>query len=112
MATKIRRIRTVVGIAIGAVKAIFRTGRVWGTTRTRVATARRPEPTVSSGTALAAGAAGGAAGAYFLMRRRGSKEEADEGVDSAPAKTAATNGAVATNGAGGSVPEKESAAAA
>jgi osmotically-inducible protein OsmY len=58
-------------IAAGAVKGIFRTGRAWGSTRTRIASARRPAPTVSSGAALAAGVAGGAAGAYFLDPQNG-----------------------------------------
>ena len=61
------------GIAIGAIKAIFRTGRTWGVARTRVVTARQPAPTVSTGTALAAGAAGGAAGAYFLDPQNGKR---------------------------------------
>jgi hypothetical protein len=73
MATKVQRVRRIVGIAIGAVKAIFRTGRAWGATRTRVATARRPGPTVTPGAALAAGAAGGAAGAYFLDPKNGQR---------------------------------------
>jgi len=71
MATKFQRIRRIVGIAVEAVKAIFRTGRTWGAARTRAATARRPKPTVPTGAALAAGAAGGAAGAYFLDPRNG-----------------------------------------
>ena len=123
MATKIQRIRRLGGIAIGAVKAIFRTGSAWGTARTRVATARRPEPTVASGAALAAGAAGGAAGAYFLdpqngkrrrrvafgrvaelLRRGASEEEADVRVDGTAVQMAAGNGA------GGPVPERETAA--
>jgi osmotically-inducible protein OsmY len=58
-------------IAAGAVKGIFRTGRAWGSTRTRIASARRPASTVSSGAALAAGVAGGAAGAYFLDPQNG-----------------------------------------
>jgi hypothetical protein len=99
MATKIQRVRRIVAIAIGAVKAIFRTGKAWGTTRTRVTTVRRP-PTVASGAALTVGAAGGAAGAYFLMRRRGSKEEAEERVDTTAVQMAAGNGA------GGPVPAK------
>jgi hypothetical protein len=72
VATKIQRARRVGGIAIGAVKAIFRTGKAWGTTRTRVATIRHP-PTVPSGAALAAGVAGGAAGAYFLDPKSGTR---------------------------------------
>jgi hypothetical protein len=123
MATKIQRIRRIGGIAIGAAKAIFRTGKAWGTTRTRVADVRRPEPTVPSGAALAAGAAGGAAGAYFLdpqngkrrrqaafgkatalVRRDGS--EADEHVDGETAQMAAGNGA------GAPAREKETAVAA
>jgi len=73
MATKIQRARRIGGIAIGAVKAIFRTGRAWGTTRTRVATARRPAPTMPAGATLAAGAASGAAGAYFLDPQNGKR---------------------------------------
>jgi hypothetical protein len=73
MATKIQRARRIGGIAIGAVKTIFRTGRVWGTARTRVSTARRPAPTVSTGAAVAAGAVGGAAGAYFLDPQEGKR---------------------------------------
>ena len=71
MITKIQRARRIGGIAIGAVKAIFRTGRSWGTARTRVAAARRPAPTTSTGVALAAATAGGAAGAYFLDPHNG-----------------------------------------
>jgi osmotically-inducible protein OsmY len=73
MAPKVQRIRRISGIAIGTVKAIFRTGRAWGTARTRVATARRPAPTVSTGAAAAAGVAGGAAGAYFLDPQQGKR---------------------------------------
>jgi hypothetical protein len=130
MATKIRRVRRIGAIAIGTVKAIFRTGRAWGTARTRVATVRRPAPTVPSGVALAAGAAGGAAGAYFLDPKNGqdrrralgqrvppiqwaatlvgrgpSKEEAETHVDTTSVQMAAGNGA------GAPVPEKEMAAA-
>ena len=123
MATKIQRIRRLGGIAIGAVRAIFRTGRAWGTTRARVATARRREPTVPSGAAVAAGVAGGAAGAYFLdpqngkrrrqaafghvtalLRRGASDEGADVHVDGTAVRMAAGNGA------GGPVPEEETAA--
>jgi BON domain len=73
MATKIQRIRRIGGVAIGAVKTIFRTGRAWGTARTRVKTARRPAPTPPAGAAVAAGVAGGAAGAYFLDPQQGSR---------------------------------------
>lgn len=73
MTTKIQRARRIGGIAIGAVKTIFRTGRAWGTARTRAATVRRPAPTVPSGAALAAGAAGGVAGAYFLDPQNGKR---------------------------------------
>jgi osmotically-inducible protein OsmY len=73
MATKIQRARRIGGFAIGAVKAIFRTGRAWGSTRTRISTARRPTPTVSTGAAVAAGVAGGAAGAYFLDPQEGKR---------------------------------------
>jgi osmotically-inducible protein OsmY len=71
MTEKIQRARRLGSIAAGAVKGIFRTGRAWGSTRTRIASARRPAPTVSSGAALAAGVAGGAAGAYFLDPQNG-----------------------------------------
>lgn len=109
-------------------KAVFRTGRALGTARTRVATVRRPAPTVPAAAALAAGAAGGAAGAYFLDPRNGqdrrlavgrrvppikwlaslvgrgsSQEEAEE---QQPVDTRAVQMA-AGNGAGGPVPAKE-----
>jgi osmotically-inducible protein OsmY len=73
MATKIQRARRIGGIAIGAVKTIFRTGKAWGTARTRVTTARRPTATVSTGAAAAAGVAGGAAAAYFLDPQQGKR---------------------------------------
>jgi hypothetical protein len=73
MATKIQRARKIGGIAIGAVKAIFRTGRAWGTARTRVTTTRRRGPTASTGAAVVAGVAGGAAGAYFLDPQQGKR---------------------------------------
>jgi hypothetical protein len=129
MATNIQRIRRIGGLAIGAVKAIFRTGRAWGTTRTRVANVRRPPLTLPARRALVVGAAGGAAGAYFLdpksgQRRRravgrrvpaidrlatlvgrgASKEEAEEPVDTKAVQMAAGNGA------GAPVPEKETVA--
>ena len=130
MATKIQRARKIGGIAIGAVKAIFRTGKAWGSTRTRVVTARRPAPTVTPGAALAAGAVGGAAGAYFLdpkngqrrrravarwvsaigrveaLVRRASREEAEERVDTTAVQMAAGNGA------GAPVPAKDTVGAA
>src|SRR5204862_1369503 len=61
MATKIQRARRIGGMASGAVKTIFRTGRAWGTARMRVAMARRPAPTVSKGPAAAAGVRGAGA---------------------------------------------------
>jgi hypothetical protein len=74
MATKIQRVSRIGGIAIGAAKAIFRTGKTWGTARTRAATARRPAPSVPSGAALVVvGVAGGAAGAYFLDPNNGQR---------------------------------------
>ena len=73
MDTKIQRIRRIGGLAIGAVKAIFRTGRVWGSTRTRVATARRPAPVTPVGAAAVVGVAGGAASAYFLDAQNGKR---------------------------------------
>jgi hypothetical protein len=73
MATKIQRARRIGGIAIGAVKAIFRTGKAWGTARTRVAPDRRTRPTAPSRAALAVGAIGGAAGAYFLDPQNGKR---------------------------------------
>lgn len=129
MATKIRRIRRIGAIAIGTVKAIFRTGRVWGTTRTRVATARRPAPTVSSGAALAVGAAGGAAGAYFLDPKSGQRRRRELGKrvpaikraaalagrgksdDDEPTVDKTSVQMAAGNGAGAPVAEKETVAA-
>jgi len=127
MATKIQRIRRIVGIAIGAVKAIFRTGRAWGTAKTRVATTRRPTPAVSTGAAVAAGVAGGAAGAYFLDPKRGKRRRGaavgrvkalvgsgnGESNAQAGATAAAANGASPeTNGASAEkVPTKRAAAA-
>jgi hypothetical protein len=73
MATKIQRARRIVGIVVGAVKGIFRTGRAWGTARTRAAQVRRPAPKGSIGAAVAVGAAGGAAGAYFLDPQQGKR---------------------------------------
>jgi osmotically-inducible protein OsmY len=73
MGTKIQRARRIGGLAIGAAKRIFRTGQAWGAARMRVATARRPAPTVSIGAAMAAGVAGGAAGAYFLDPQEGKR---------------------------------------
>jgi hypothetical protein len=73
MATKIQRAHRIGGIAIGAVKTIFRTGRAWGSTRTRVATARRPAATVPSGATIGVAVAGGAAGAYFLDPQNGER---------------------------------------
>jgi BON domain len=73
MTTKIQRARRIGGIAIGAIKAIFRTGQTWGATRTRIRAARRPRPTVSTGAAMAVGAAAGAAGAYFLDPQQGKR---------------------------------------
>jgi hypothetical protein len=67
MATKIQRVRRISRIAIGTVKAIFRTGRTWGVARTRVATARPATPTAPAAVALAAGVAGG----YFLDPQNG-----------------------------------------
>jgi osmotically-inducible protein OsmY len=73
MTNKIQRTRRIGGIAIGAVKGIFRTGRAWGSTRARLASARRPAPTVPAGVAMAAGVAAGAAGAYFLDSQNGKR---------------------------------------
>ena len=73
MATKIQRARRIGGIAVGATKALFRTGKAWGAARTRAATARRRGPTVSTRAAVAAGAVGGAAGAYFLDPQEGKR---------------------------------------
>jgi hypothetical protein len=107
MTNKIQRLRRLGALAIGVVKRIFHTGRAWGSTRTRIATARRPAPTVSSGAALGAGALGGAAGAYFLdpqngerrreaalgrltaLRRNGSQPQADAGPEPTTAEAAA-----------------------
>lgn len=127
MATKIQRIGRIVGIAIGAVKAIFRTGRAWGTARTRVATVRRPTPTVSTGAAVAAGAAGGAAGAYFLdpkqgKRRRGMafgriatiahRGESGDENGAGDAEGATKRSAAETNGASSRAPTRETVATA
>ena len=73
MATKIQQARRIGGIAIGAVKTIFRTGRAWGSTRARVAVARRPAVTVPSGATIGVAVAGGAAGAYFLDPQNGKR---------------------------------------
>jgi hypothetical protein len=107
MTTKIQRVRRIAGLVVGAVKAIFRTGRVWGSTRSRVATARRPAPAAPVGAAAAVGVAGGAAGAYFLdsqngkrrreavlgrvtaMQRNGSEPQADADPEPATEETAA-----------------------
>jgi hypothetical protein len=72
MATKIQRVRRIAGVAIAAVKAIFRTGRAWGSTKTRATTARRPAP-APVGAAAAVGVAGGVAGAYFLDPQNGKR---------------------------------------
>ena len=131
MATKIQRIRKIGGIAIGAVKAIFRTGRAWGTARTRVKTARTPTPTASTGAAVAVGAAGGAAGAYFLDPQEGKRRrhvafdrikpllargkaesERKAGYTAGVAKGAAADAASARNGDGSAAPTKETVAAA
>jgi hypothetical protein len=71
MVDKVQRARRISGIAIGAVRAIFRSGRAWGTARTRLKTSRRPviNPPASSG--VVAGVAAGAAGAYFLDPQSG-----------------------------------------
>jgi hypothetical protein len=60
-------------MVIGAVKGIFRTGRAWGTARTRAAQVQRPVPKASIGIAAAVGAAGGAAGAYLLDPQEGKR---------------------------------------
>jgi len=76
MATKIERVRKIGGIVIGAVKGIFRTGRAWGTARTRAAQVqqvRRSAPKASIG-AAAVGAAAGATGAYFLDPQQGDRK--------------------------------------
>jgi hypothetical protein len=134
MTTKIQRIRRIGGIAIEAVKTIFRTGRAWGTARTRVRTARRPAPTVSTGAAVTAGAAGGAAGAFFLdpqngprrrrlarkrvttLLRRGKQEGVRKASNTAGmAKSAVTKSTGAGDGAenlsGETAPTKETVAA-
>jgi osmotically-inducible protein OsmY len=54
------------------VKAIFRTGRAWGSARTRIKTSRRPAPR-AAGPGVAAGAVAGAAGAYFLDPQSGKR---------------------------------------
>jgi hypothetical protein len=69
MTNKISRARRIGGIVLGVVKSIFRSGRAWGTTRTKAKTVSRPTPTVGAKVGLVAGAAAGAAVTYFLMRR-------------------------------------------
>lgn len=66
MVERIERARRIGGIALGAGKAVFRTGRAWGTTKTRVSTARRSAEPGRVAPAVAAGMAAGAAGGYFL----------------------------------------------
>src|SRR5207248_6929809 len=121
MVEKVQRTRKIAGIAVGAVRAIFRTGRAWGTARTRVKTARRPTPTVAVGVGpdVAAGVAAGAAGAYFLdpqngkrrrqiaadrvtkVLRRGESESNAEGDgERPPAEPAATKVPVGATGGG------------
>jgi hypothetical protein len=73
MATKIQRARRIGGIVIGAVKGIFRTGRAWGTARTRAVQVQRPAPRASIGVAAAVGATAGAALAYFLDPQQGKR---------------------------------------
>ena len=73
MATKIQRIRRIGRIVIGAVKGIFRTGRAWGTARTRAAQVRRPAPKAYIGIAAAVGAAGAVAGAYLFDPQEGKR---------------------------------------
>ena len=68
---KIRRARRIAGLAVGAVKTIFRSGKAYGTARTRVRTRSRPTPPPVTG--VAAGAAAGAAGAYFLDPQNGKR---------------------------------------
>jgi hypothetical protein len=69
MVDKIRRARRIAGIAFGAVRAIFRSGRAWGSAKTRLTMARRPTPTFGA----AAGVAAGAAGAFFLDPQSGKR---------------------------------------
>jgi len=58
---------------MGVTKAIFRSGRAWGTARTRVSTARRPSPTVGARAGAVAGAVAGGAGVYFLDPQTGKR---------------------------------------
>jgi hypothetical protein len=70
---KIRRTRRIAAIAIGTVKAIFRSGSAWGTARTRLRTAGRPQATAGARVGAVAGAAAGAAGAFFLDPQNGTR---------------------------------------
>jgi osmotically-inducible protein OsmY len=73
MVDKVQRARRISGIAIGAVRAIFRSGRAWGVARTRLRTTKRPViiPPASSG--VVAGVVAGAAGVYFLDPQSGKR---------------------------------------
>jgi hypothetical protein len=69
MVDKVRTARRLIGIAFGVLKATFRSGRVWGTLKTRMN--QVPRRSVAAGSA--AGLAGGAAGAYFLDPQNGKR---------------------------------------
>jgi hypothetical protein len=58
---------------MGVAKALFRSGRAWGTARTKVRTVRRPTVTAGVRTGAVAGIAAGAAGAYFLDPQNGKR---------------------------------------
>ena len=73
MVDKVQRARRISGIAIGTVRAIFRSGRAWGTARTRLRTTRRPVITPPASSGVVAGMAAGAAGAYFLDPQSGKR---------------------------------------
>lgn len=70
---KIQRARKIAAIAIATARAIFRSGRAWGTAKTRVRTARRPPVTAGGPTGPVAGIAVGAAGAWFLDPQNGGR---------------------------------------
>jgi hypothetical protein len=70
---RIQRIRKVTAIAVATTRAIFRSGRLWGTARTRIKVARRHSPKAGARAGAVAGVAAGAAGAYFLDPQNGSR---------------------------------------
>jgi osmotically-inducible protein OsmY len=67
----VQRARRIAGLAVGAGKTIFRGGSAYGSMRTRLKTARRPQAPPAAG--VAAGAAAGATGAFFLDPQSGKR---------------------------------------